>query len=78
MLKILSIDSSYGKATKVEETIEEKIHSCEKQMTEILAELNELVGSEEKNRIEMELLKEQHRSCTKKSSCASTFLWNDG
>ena len=56
----------YGKATKMETTIEEKIQSCEKQMTEILAELNELVGSEEKNRIEMELLKEQHRSARKK------------
>ena len=56
----------FGKATKVESIIEEKINSSEKQMTEILAELNELVGSEEKNRIEMELLKEQHRSARKK------------
>ena len=56
----------FGKATKIEETIEEKIQSCEKQMTEILTELNELVGSEEKNRIEMELLKEQHRGARKK------------
>ena len=56
----------FGKATKVEATIEEKIQSCEKKMTEILAELNELVGSEEKNRIEVELLKEQYRSARKK------------
>ena len=56
----------FGKATKVEAIIEEEIQSCDKQMTEILAELNELVGSEEKNRIEMELLKEQHRSARKK------------
>ncbi|MBO1910149.1 hypothetical protein J4G37_35865, partial [Microvirga sp. 3-52] len=38
----------------------------DKQMTNILAELNELVGSEEKNRVEMELLKEQHRAARKK------------
>ena len=67
----------FGKATKVEANIEEKIQSCEKKMNEIFAELNELVGSEEKNRIEMETLKEQHRSCTKKNSCSSTFIWND-
>ena len=34
-------------------------------MNEILKELNELVGSEEKNRIEMEKLKEQHRAARK-------------
>ena len=56
----------FGKATKIEKTIEEKILACEKQMTQILNELNELVGSEEKNRIEMELLKEQHRVARKK------------
>ncbi|WP_172371125.1 septation ring formation regulator EzrA [Sporosarcina jiandibaonis] len=56
----------FGKATKVEAEIEEKIQYCDKKMTDILAELNELVGSEEKNRIEMELLKEQHRAARKK------------
>ena len=35
-------------------------------MNEILTELDELVGSEEKNRIEMETLKEQHRTARKK------------
>lgn len=56
----------FGKATKVEVEIEEKIQYCDKQMASILAELNELVGSEEKNRVEMELLKEHHRAARKK------------
>ena len=33
-------------------------------MTEILKELEELIGSEEKNRIEMEQLKEYYRAAT--------------
>ena len=34
-------------------------------MTKILKELEELIGSEEKNRIEMEQFKEQHRAARK-------------
>ncbi len=56
----------YGKATKIEASIEEKLQYCNAKMSEILSELNELVGSEEKNRVEMELMKEQHRSARKK------------
>lgn len=56
----------YGKATKTEIIIDEKLQLCNKKMSGILSELNELVGSEEKNRVEMELLKDQHRSARKK------------
>lgn len=56
----------YGKATVIEQKIAEDIASCEKQMNQILEELNELVGSEEKNRNEMDLLKEQYRAARKK------------
>ena len=55
----------FGKATEVEKDIQEKIRFCDKKMNDILQELNELVGSEEKNRIEMEKLKEQHRAARK-------------
>ncbi|MFS0574849.1 septation ring formation regulator EzrA [Sporosarcina sp. 179-K 3D1 HS] len=55
----------FRKATETEKQIQDKIRYCDKKMSEILQELNELVGSEEKNRIEMELLKEQHRAARK-------------
>ncbi len=55
----------FGKATAIEKEIQEKILFCDKRMNAILHELNELVGSEEKNRIEMEMLKEQYRSARK-------------
>ncbi len=55
----------FKKATELEKEIREKIHFCNKKMNDILFELNELVGSEEKNRIEMEKLKEQHRAARK-------------
>ncbi len=47
----------FRKATELEKEIQEKIRFCDKKMNDILHELNELVGSEEKNRIEMEKLK---------------------
>ena len=56
----------YGKASKTEVIIEEKLQLCNTKMSDILSELNELVGSEEKNRVEMEVLKEQHRTARKK------------
>ena len=56
----------YGKATKKEVAIEEKLQFCNTKMREILLELNELVGSEEKNRVEMEKLKDEHRTARKK------------
>ena len=55
----------FRKATEIEKEIQEKIRFCDKKMNDILHELNELVGSEEKNRIEMEKLKEQHRAARK-------------
>jgi septation ring formation regulator len=55
----------FKKATELEMEIREKIRFCDKTMNDILHELNELVGSEEKNRIEMEKLKEQHRAARK-------------
>ncbi|MEK5037888.1 septation ring formation regulator EzrA [Sporosarcina sp. FSL K6-3457] len=55
----------FGKATEVEKEIQETIRFCDKKMNDIMQELNELVGSEEKNRIEMEKLKEQHRAARK-------------
>ena len=56
----------YKKAAMVIKQIEEKIASSREKMTEIVTELNELVGSEEKSRTEMGILKEQHRAARKK------------
>ncbi|MFJ8063370.1 septation ring formation regulator EzrA [Psychrobacillus sp. NPDC096426] len=55
----------FPKATKIEKEIQTLISSCDEKMSEILKELEELIGSEEKNRIEMEQLKEQHRAARK-------------
>ncbi|QTD43241.1 septation ring formation regulator EzrA [Sporosarcina sp. Te-1] len=55
----------FKKATQTEKDIQEKIRYCDKRKDEILNELNELIGSEEKNRIEIEKLKEQYRSARK-------------
>lgn len=57
------------KIKKIKETFtmaEMKIANCEAKMNEILAGLDLLIGSEEKNRVEMEALKEQHRAARKK------------
>src|SRR5690606_13242979 len=53
------------KATETKKEIQERIRQCEKKKDTILDELNELVGSEEKNRIEMEKLREQYRLARK-------------
>ena len=55
----------FRKATGTEKEIQEQIRFCDHKMNDILKELNELVGSEEKNRIEIEKLKEQHRAARK-------------
>ena len=68
----------FRKATEAEKEIQEKIRFCDKKMNDILKELNELVGSEEKNRIEMEKLKEQHRAARKTVLSSSAFIWHDG
>ncbi|MGE7841538.1 septation ring formation regulator EzrA [Lysinibacillus sp. NPDC093712] len=55
----------FKKATLIEREIEDYILKCEKDKNKILEELNELIGSEEKNRIEIEQLKEYYRSARK-------------
>ncbi|MEK4627626.1 MAG: septation ring formation regulator EzrA [Solibacillus sp.] len=55
----------FKKATLTEREIEQEIAKCEQVRVEIIAELDELIGSEEKNRIEMEQLKEYYRSARK-------------
>lgn len=76
-VQILKIDSmlfdaeeyldrfKFKKAAIIQKEIEEHIAKCEKTKNEILSELEELIGSEEKNRIEMEQLKEYYRSARK-------------
>lgn len=55
----------FKKATLIEREIEDHIAKCEESKNKILDELNELIGSEEKNRIEIEQLKEYYRSARK-------------
>ncbi|MEK4426617.1 septation ring formation regulator EzrA [Solibacillus sp. FSL K6-1523] len=55
----------FKKATLIEREIEQEITKCEQVRVEIITELDELIGSEEKNRIEMEQLKEYYRSARK-------------
>ncbi|HSI67864.1 MAG TPA: septation ring formation regulator EzrA [Planococcus sp. (in: firmicutes)] len=55
----------FKKATKLESKIETKIHHCDEQMTDILVELDDLIGSDEKNRSEIDLLKDQYRQARK-------------
>lgn len=55
----------FKKATAAEKVIQEKIRHCDKRKNAILDELNELIGSEEKNRIEIEKLREQYRLARK-------------
>lgn len=55
----------FGKAKEVTALIEEKLSKTEEKIQCILTELNDLVGSEEKNRTEIEELKELYRECKK-------------
>lgn len=55
----------FKKATLIEREIEDYIEKCDQDKNKILEELNELIGSEEKNRIEIEQLKEYYRSARK-------------
>lgn len=55
----------FKKATQIEKNIQASLIECEEIRKEILSELDELIGSEEKNRIEMEQLKEYYRSARK-------------
>lgn len=55
----------FGKASSIEKDIEARIENVDQQMNDILVELEELIGSEEKNRSEMDLMKEQYRQARK-------------
>ncbi|MBZ5201067.1 septation ring formation regulator EzrA [Planomicrobium chinense] len=55
----------FGKATELEKDIEVRIDEVDRQMNEILSELEELIGSEEKNRSEMDIMKDQYRLARK-------------
>lgn len=55
----------FKRATFIEREIEDYIEKCDQDKNKILEELNELIGSEEKNRIEIEQLKEYYRSARK-------------
>ncbi|WP_416141928.1 septation ring formation regulator EzrA [Lysinibacillus capsici] len=55
----------FKRATLIEREIEDYIEKCDQDKNKILEELNELIGSEEKNRIEIEQLKEYYRSARK-------------
>lgn len=59
----------FNKAKGIQQEIEKKLQETEDQINKILEELHELVGSEEKNRVEIEQLKELYRE-TKKALLA--------
>lgn len=55
----------FNKSKAVQKEIAEKIQYCDEARKKIIAELEELIGSEEKNRIEMEQLRDYYRSARK-------------
>jgi septation ring formation regulator len=55
----------FNKAKGIQQEIESKLQETEDQIKNILEELHELVGSEEKNRVEIEQLKELYRETKK-------------
>ncbi|WP_053367401.1 septation ring formation regulator EzrA [Bacillus sp. FJAT-27245] len=55
----------FGKAKEIQRAIHAKLEETEEFIKRILTELNELVGSEEKNRIEIEQLRELYRKAKK-------------
>lgn len=55
----------FRKAKEVQHLISKNLQGTEDRINAILAELNELVGSEEKNRVEIEQLKEAYRKAKK-------------
>jgi septation ring formation regulator len=56
----------FRKAQEIMRQIEESLDSAEEKIDNLLQELNELVGSEEKNRRDMEEIKEKYRSARKR------------
>jgi septation ring formation regulator len=55
----------FKRAKEVQVKIDQKLEKTEAKINKILTELNELVGSEEKNRLEIEQLKEAYREARK-------------
>jgi septation ring formation regulator len=55
----------FKRAKEVQVKIDQKLTKTENKINKILSELNELVGSEEKNRLEIEQLKEAYREARK-------------
>jgi septation ring formation regulator len=55
----------FRKAKDAQKQIETKLREIEEEIKTILFELNELVGSEEKNRVEIEQLKDSYREAKK-------------
>ncbi|GLB58521.1 septation ring formation regulator EzrA [Cytobacillus sp. NCCP-133] len=55
----------FKKAQEVQQKIEKRLNEVEENIKKLLSELNELVRSEEKNRAEIEELKEMYRECKK-------------
>lgn len=56
----------FKKVTETKKQIRQILTQCEKEMNIILQQLNELIGSEEQSRVEVEAIKEQHRAARKK------------
>lgn len=56
----------FKKMTETKKQIRQILTQCEKEMNIILQQLNELIGSEEQSRVEVEAIKEQHRAARKK------------
>lgn len=55
----------FRKAKEIQRAIEKYLAEIEDNIKKMLGELNELVGSEEKNRTEIEELKDKYRECKK-------------
>ena len=55
----------FNKSKEIQKEIAIKIQYCDQARKKIIAELEELIGSEEKNRIEMEQLRDYYRSARK-------------
>ena len=55
----------FSKSKLIQKEIAEKIQYCDEERKKIIAELEDLIGSEEKNRIEVEQLRDYYRSARK-------------
>lgn len=55
----------FKKATQIEEEVEQRIDACDGELENILTELNDLIESEKKSRVEIENLKLDYRTSRK-------------